>query len=482
MAIQVLLNSVDITNKINWRTLKVSDKLADKVNTCIFEIKNPVGKSLSVILGQSVIITDGATTIFKGSVLKTSRAMSDFLEAIAVECVDYTRQLDQYLVTERYTNQKVEDIVKDIIDNYASGFTYTNVSCGTELASITFNYLTITQCLQKLAKAVNYFWYVDYDNDLHFFNREANTAPFSLDDTSGNYIFDSLRLSDDLSQLKNRVRIRGGDIVADTKTEYLSGDGTNLFFKLANKFSSAPSVSVGGVAKTVGLDRQDVEADYDCFWDFNEKYIRFKDTTKPASGTNNITVTGTPLIPIISQIEDDTSIASYGVFEFYKEDRTIKTKEEAKQYASAQLEEYKNSIVEGSFDTTTGGLVSGQIITIASTKRSLTSTAYIIQEVNLKMKTATDYTYSVKLATYRSWGIIDFLQQLINDGRVETEQTENEVLYKYYKDWDNMSVAEVYTKRENYTYDWVLGPLTVDNQGSDNDREIRLDTDSAELY
>lgn len=443
---------LDITQYIDWGSFKVKDALADKVNTCDFSIRNPVGKGISLILGQTINISDGATDIFAGSVLKTSRSMANFMEVIDVSCVDYTRDLDKYLVTERYEGKTVEYIISDILDNYGVGFTHVNTSCGTILESITFNYIPVSQCLQKLAKAVNYFWYVDYDKDIHFFARAENAAPFSLSDTSGNYIYNSLKLNDDLSQLKTRVQIRGGETIADTKTEYLSGDGTNLYFKLANKFSALPTVKVGGTTKTVGVDRLSVEADFDCFWDFNEKYIRFKASTIPSSGTNNIEVSGTPLVPIISQVEDDVAVATYGVWEFYKEDKTIKTKEEAKQYAIAQLEEYKNSIVEGTFETTTSGLKSGQIITIASTLRSLTSTQYVIQEVVLKMKTPTTYKYSVKLATYRSWGIIDFLQQLINDGRVESEQTENEVLYKYYKNCDSFQYPIAYRPWPPYLY------------------------------
>lgn len=71
-----------------------------------------------------------------------------------------------------------------------------------------------TVFINSLAKTLNFFWYIDYERDIHFFNTEANDAPFSLTDTSNN--FDQLRVAVDTSQLKNRQVVRGGTKTSDS--------------------------------------------------------------------------------------------------------------------------------------------------------------------------------------------------------------------------------------------------------------------------
>ena len=172
-------------------------------------------------------------------------------------------------------------------------------------------------------------------------------APFNLSDGDGNHIKDRLQLSDDFSQIRNRVFIKGGEIEGESRTEYFDGNGTRKQFKLANKFAHIPTVRVGGTLKTVGNDYLDNEDDFDCFWDYNQQYIRFKDTTIPGSGTNNLTVSGIPLYNLVVQVEEPISIASYGVFEFAKTDKTIKSRTTAVMMAQSELTAYKNGLIEG---------------------------------------------------------------------------------------------------------------------------------------
>ena len=201
---------------------------------------------------------------------------------------------------------------------------------------------------------------------MHFFKKNDEAAPFNLTDTSDNYIFDSLVIRDDISQIRNRVKVRGGEAIAESRTEKLSGNGEKLEFPLANKFSSKPTVTVNGSSKTVGLDFLDLDTDYQVMWSFQQKYIRFtagNTTPTPTSpATTNINVTGTPLKPIVVQKQHNPSVVRYGVYEFLAINDSIRSRDEALQYAQAQLEAYANSIRAGSFDTYTGGLKSGLTI------------------------------------------------------------------------------------------------------------------------
>lgn len=93
-----------------------------------------------------------------------------------------------------------------------------------------------TVFIDQLAKTLEFFWYIDYERDIHFFDQESNDAPFDLDSTSENY--DQLEISVDTSQLKNRQVVRGGTY---TTTSYyyqvVQGDNAVREWILKSLFS-----------------------------------------------------------------------------------------------------------------------------------------------------------------------------------------------------------------------------------------------------
>lgn len=359
----------------------------------------------------------------------------------------------------------VEDIIEDLVTSYAPDFTTANVNCTVVVATVTFDRITLLDALNKLSKLTNFAFYIDYDKDIHFFQRSAEPAPFSLTDTSGNYIEDTLSISRDLSQLRNRVFIRGGEIEGEERTEKFNGDGEKLTFVLGNKFSSMPTVEVDGSPVTVGVDFIDKEEDFDAFWNYEQKYIRFKDTTVPASGTNNIEVTGTPLFILVMRVEDLASITQYGVYEFAAEDTTIKSRDEAKKFGLAQLEAYAQDIVEGGFKTYTPGLRSGQLLTISSAWRGWTED-FLIQKVSLSMVNNETYIYSVQLATLRTLGIIDFLIDLLMSGKEVVADADSEVLQKVFFQSEPLELQEVVVVSKVHnpqSEDLEIGETVVDN-------------------
>lgn len=428
--ITVTIDAVDVTAQIKSGSLRKEDNLNNKVDNLSFTIESYTGNTFTPELDAEVLMYVDAVLQYGGRMSSFSeRIVSDKIVEYQIDCQDYSQDADRLLIQEQFEDETVEDIIDFLVTNYAPTFTVVNVSCAIIVTSITFDRITLTAALDKLSKLTNFSYYIDYDRDIHFFQRNAEPAPFDLADDSGNYIQDTLEITRDISQLRNRVFIRGGEIEGSTRTESFNGDGTKKTFVLGNKFSSLPTVVVGGVTKTVGLDFIDEESTADCFWSFTQKYIRFKDSTIPAAGTNNVTVTGIPLFRLVMRVEDSASIADYGIYEFAAEDTTITTREEAKTFGIAQLEQYAQSVVEGSFKTYTPGLRSGQLITIQSDFRGWEED-FLIQKVTLTMVSPDVYTYNVQLATLRTVGIIDFLVGLLLAGRETVGDATSEVLEK----------------------------------------------------
>lgn len=445
--ITILIKNIDRTSNVIWPGLKIVDNINQKVNECSFKVRSYEGKTYHPDINDEIVILNGSNKIFAGDIVKVSREMeSANVEVFSIKASDYTKRLRK-IVTESYKSKSVDYIIDDLIDRYAPGFTINNVSCPIVLPSISFNNLSLSDCLEKISKRTNYFWYADYDKDIHFFSKAGEVAPFGVTDTNGNCITNSLKITEDVTQIRNRIRIRGNNVAGSPRSEYFDGDGSNTIFRLANKFAELPTVTVGGVTKTVGVDFLDQEDSFDCFWNYIEKYVRFKTTTAPASGSKNVIITGSPTNPIIVQAEDTRSIESLktdsfdGIFEYYIKDETIKTVDEARQRALAELESYANTLNEGSFRTYTDGLKSGQKIRIQSDRRGMDD-YYLIQSVSMSILTKDSFEYSVEIATMKTMGITYFLQNLLLKGKVETDEGENETLYKLMLDHQEVAIEE----------------------------------------
>ena len=182
MDLTVTVESVDRTNYVLWRNFQKVDHLNARIDTCTFETrKYGSDKDWKPVVSDTVQVLDGGTKIFAGVVVKVTEKLEGAkLQKFKIKCKDWTHYLDKRLVVERYTDTAVGVIINDIITNYTSGFTVANVDCDILVDSIAFNYVTVSEAIQMLAEQVNYNWYVDYDQDIHFFPSNAELAPFNF--------------------------------------------------------------------------------------------------------------------------------------------------------------------------------------------------------------------------------------------------------------------------------------------------------------
>lgn len=442
--ITITHNGTDITDKVDTDRFEIVDERNSNRDTLNFTItKSPGG--FTPLLNAEIIVTRDSTRIFGGTVL----ALETSVEApptvtYAVECIDFTRQLDRRLITERFIDESVNDIIAFLRTTYATDFTVANVNAPQVVARISFNRLTFSQCLDKLAKLNNFNWYIDYHKDIHFFTRNEELAPFNLTDTSNNYIPASLRIRSDLSQLRNIIEVQGGEMPIAARSTLHAGDGETTEFPTNFKFAEKPTVTVNGVAKTVGTEYLDTTG-FDCYWSFNEKYVRFDPTAippVPGSGTTNIVLTGQPLVPLIAVVPDETSIEEFGEFEFAVVERTLGSQDQTIERGLAELEAYADKISEATFDTYTPGLRSGQLITIDSDLHGV-SADYVIQSVKFAPYpngSGLDGVWSVTLASTATMSLVDALRKLL--GKEELEDDELQVLLAFFRFHDRATGSD----------------------------------------
>lgn len=341
-------------------------------------------------------------------------------------------------------------IISDLVNTYcpASGITTTNVVAGVTINQISFNYVQLSQAIRKICDLTGRNWFVDYNKDIHYFPLTQSAAPFSISSTTTTY--SSLSISKDSSQLKNRVYVRGGTYLSDYTTYSEKGDGEKTKFVLPDKPHDV-SITVNGVSKTVGVKNIDTSG-YDWYLNFQEKYVEQDSGGAVLATTDIIEVTYKYDIPILVAVEDSASIIANGVQEFSIFDKSISTTQAARDRASAELTDYANSLVEGSFTTYTTGFRSGQYLNINLSDYGINAN-YIVQKVVSRSLGAGLFVYDVMIASAKTMGIIRFLIELLEANKNLIELDSNEV------------VDELLAVQDSLLSDSLTDALTIDSTG-----------------
>ncbi len=421
MAIQVIISDLDKTKQIVMNSLKIQNILTNKRDTCDFSIVSHSGDSYVPNMGSEVIILDGATRVFGGVITRIESVPMAF-SAVQhkIFCQDYTRLFDKRLIPDTYENETAEAIIQQLKDNYfPTGFTIDNVVAPVEIKYVSFQYKPLSVCMQMLADMIGYDWYIDYNKDVHFFEREIRVAPFSLSDTGGKYRYNSLVIRKDNSQVRNSIIVRGGEYIGSQTSFDIQTNGVDFTFPLPYKFADFAAHLTGEVLN-IGDDTKDPADAFDALYNFKEKIIRFKEADKP-SASKTLIVSGKPYFPVIVRYRSPASIATMsaeeggdGTYEYLIKDDSINTKAGARQRAQAEILAYAETLSEGEFITESSGLVAGQSITVQSDSRGLDET-FVINRVTVTQFTVDTFLYSVSLITTKTMDLIDILKKLLLD-------------------------------------------------------------------
>ena len=114
---------------------------------------------------------------------------------------------------------------------------YPYVQETTALDKFNMNRLKPTEIMQRLADNFNWYWYIDYERYIHFFQQETQQAPFDINEASNN--FKDLSFTYDISRLVNKQIVEGGE---ETSTQFYSevreGNGVQREWLTKNKFKN----------------------------------------------------------------------------------------------------------------------------------------------------------------------------------------------------------------------------------------------------
>lgn len=450
MAVILKVNAIDKTADIDWQSLEKVEVLTREPDTLRFLLRNYGTKTFRPALGDEVTLFEDATKIFGGVVIESVDTIQGNLKYFSVNCKDFTHTLDRKLVAKTYTGFTANAIIADIVSLFVeAGFTTTNVNAPTTVQKIVFNYLTVSQALQKLAETIGGFdWYVDYDKDIHFFQPSTISAPFNLTDTSQNFVWNSLDIQVKTDQLRNHIIIRGGDVEGATVDNNQVSDGSQRAFFVGyslNNFVAQKSLAATPTtffSLTVGRDGVDDPNSFDALYNPNDGLLIFRDNNKPATN-DHIKTSGLPIFPLIAEKIDVVSVGQHGTFQYLIVDKSIRSREAASQKADAELIRYAQPITEGSFVTYNSGLRTGQTININSVIRN-TNKDFKIDRIVTRLHTPTRLRYEVSIiAVGESVTMVDILNKLLI--KAISDQIEiglNEVVDRLFSAFETITINE----------------------------------------
>ena len=492
MSIIVKINDVDRSDFVLVNSLKVTNVLNNKRDSVSFKIRK--NSTITPVFQDDIKVYDGSDLIFGGIVVDVSdeaQAVTSKGIMLDVKASDYSYTLDKRLISKTYTSETILAIIIDMLATNATDFDADNVESTFEVNKIVFNQVTIAQAINRLAKLLNYNWYVDVNKSVHFFEKNSRVAPQDITDTSGNYVYKSLKRVASGSQLVNIVKVRGGEYEGDTFTDSItvSGDASKSF-KLPYKMANL-TVKLNTVSQDVGVDFIDDFTTKDVLHNFQDRSFRFETAL---SDGDVIEFSGNPKIRVFAIAEDSDSKNAYGLQEKIIRENDIQDNATARRRATAELYAFAEPLIDAKFFTYDKFLEVGMRVTLESTVRDADN-ELLINKLIYKMVDYQNFGYQVELVSTKRLDLIAILASLLEPDALDIDEVETSE--QIFADTAEAQIQELHeivspqedfadmTINENHLLDpfppanlnWVYGyyfPLS----DSDPNRMARYDRDA----
>jgi len=239
------------------------------------------------------------------------------------------------------------------------------------------------------------------------------------------------------------IFVRGGTFSGTSFEEVQEADGVKETFDFGFRYKEVTwfvDRGSGFVAETFGIDNITDPSTVDWNYNFQEKAMKLASGTIP-SATDKTKIVGLPQIPVIIRKNDNVSIGDFGEFQHKIIDKSIDSTDGARDRATAELIAWADQINEGSFLTNKSGLKVGQEIRVTSVIRGLDE-KFVISRIVTKFDTPDRFIHNIILVTQRTWGFVEFLQDLLIKKDKEIEIDPNEVLNKIEGAMETIDLAE----------------------------------------
>lgn len=220
-------------------SLSVTQRVGE-VPTCDLRVDNHANNIVSLpAVGAELIVALDGVRVFGGQVESPKIERTN---STSINWTGYTVSATGYekIAARRnagnavFTGQHANDIIRSIAGSVLAGegITYPGIAAGggTIISSITFNYVTVAEAFDMIARAASsanqiYAWRINAYKQLEFYDTQAITSSFNLTDSSAN--FRNLQIDYDRTDYANRVTLVLGD------TEYTVSNNTEIAARAA---------------------------------------------------------------------------------------------------------------------------------------------------------------------------------------------------------------------------------------------------------
>ena len=405
------------TNALRWSTEKNTS--GDGLSCTLFQGKAPA-------YGQQVQFFVNGAIVFSGTVLRvSSRHMADFRIEHAVECIGGGQHYDAGApIAEVLRNMTVLEILEFLRDTYThlSSLDLSGVDCPETISYLFLDHRRFSEVLSMIAERVGYTYFWDTEGKLHFFLPGAKDAPTEVTDNNGVPLRNSLQFREDGLRLSNMIIVEGDTYDgSELMSEDFTGDDTTTEFSLVRLYSGV-SVEIDGVAKTTGSYGVHDATEYDALYDFSGHKLIF--AVPPANGAA-VTVRGHEKLPILVQVQDESSIDRSGIFAKKIKNTSLKTEDSAVQYALSELSRSIAAAESASFSTHRTDIRAGQRISLSSDIFGRAG-SFEVQKTTGTFQGANQWSVSVSLAHAEQVDAVGVLARMLS--ALNTSTDANQVL------------------------------------------------------
>ncbi|MER6350676.1 hypothetical protein ABT186_02170 [Streptomyces sp. NPDC001634] len=315
-----------------------------------------------------------------------------------MSCTDWTYLADRALVAGDWSNMTADQLAITFVNQTGAGIIAASIASGgyvqpsPTVPRLQINYQTLTGALTTLSQLVStadtWGWYIDEGRNLHWFNTSnAPNSGLTFTDSATKlgqsgyvqYDWDNYHYLWDATSIRNRVTVQGAKY-SQQQVDTFVGNGSQTSWPLtftadANNLGNA-SLKVGGVSKTISAQSGSSASTQWVAVQNSAGAWFLQPNTDPTPGSGTvITLTYTYLAPIVTTIQDSSSVASFaslpnsGVFQYYVNDTSIPTLFTATQRGQRETFTYSRPEERVQLQTTEnwGGHVrAGQLITVVN--------------------------------------------------------------------------------------------------------------------
>ncbi len=321
---------------------------------------------------------------FAGLITDQTYSQGNTLYNTSLGCTDFSYLMHNRIIADRYDEEdellgKPHLIFKDIISKHVEEFTCNAVKEATSsIQKISFKYETVFDALNKLCSFLsNYYWYVGFDKDVHFFKDYEKEGP-ELNDS--NILINTVSITGNKHKIANRVWILGSKKASEKYIdEYFVSDGKTRIHKL----SYVPNyydVYINGSIVESGLEKNK-KSTHGYVINKKDKLLIRPDELSVVPSGQEVRIRYRPTKEIVDFFENPPSIKEHGLYEMVIKNKDLTDKLEARRYGRAALK--KSSIKKRgiTFSTLEKNVSPGEKIKVGISKLGIES-SWIVETVN----------------------------------------------------------------------------------------------------